>query len=50
VLVNLAFRQSFLSYQNGNAAYGAFLAFYAAGVAVTYVVYLRSRRRPTAAA
>jgi NNP family nitrate/nitrite transporter-like MFS transporter len=50
VLVDLAFRQSFLSYQNGNAAYGAFLAFYAAGVAVTYVVYLRPRRRPTTAA
>jgi NNP family nitrate/nitrite transporter-like MFS transporter len=50
VLVNLAFRQSFLSYHNGNAAYAAFLAFYAACFAVTYAVYLRSRRRPTAAA
>jgi hypothetical protein len=46
----LAFRQSFLSYKNGNAAYGAFLVLYAACFAVTYVVYLRSGRRPTTVA
>ncbi|MGY1807870.1 MFS transporter [Blastococcus sp. SYSU D00669] len=41
VLVNLAFRQSFLSTGSGDAAYLAFIAFYAVCVAVTWVVYLR---------
>ncbi len=41
VLVNVAFRQSFLTYQNGNGAYIGFIAFYAACFAVTWVVYLR---------
>ena len=41
VLVNVAFRQSFLTYQNGNGAYVGFIAFYAACFAVTWVVYLR---------
>jgi NNP family nitrate/nitrite transporter-like MFS transporter len=41
VLVNLAFRQSFLSYKNGNAAYIGFLAFYAVCFVVTWAVYLR---------
>jgi NNP family nitrate/nitrite transporter-like MFS transporter len=41
VLVNLAFRQSFLTFQNGNAAYIAFLAFYAVCFVVTWAVYLR---------
>jgi MFS transporter, NNP family, nitrate/nitrite transporter len=41
VLVNVAFRQSFLETGAGNAAYVAFLAFYAVCVAVTWVVYLR---------
>jgi NNP family nitrate/nitrite transporter-like MFS transporter len=41
VLVNIAFRQSFLSYKTGNAAYIGFLAFYAVCVAVTWFVYLR---------
>ena len=43
VLVNLAFRQSFLSYQSADAAYIAFIAFYALCVLVTWAVYLRSR-------
>ncbi|MGH3983050.1 MAG: nitrate/nitrite transporter [Pseudonocardiaceae bacterium] len=42
VLINLAFRQSFLTAQSsGIPAFWAFLAFYAACVVVTYVVYLR---------
>jgi NNP family nitrate/nitrite transporter-like MFS transporter len=44
VLVQVAFRQSFLSYGNGSAAYLAFIAFYAACAIVTYVVYLRPGR------
>ncbi|MDQ1636110.1 MAG: transporter, family, nitrate/nitrite transporter [Frankiaceae bacterium] len=44
VLVNLAFRQSFLSYKNGNAAYIAFIAFYAVCFVVTWAVYLRDSR------
>jgi NNP family nitrate/nitrite transporter-like MFS transporter len=41
VLVNLAFRQSFLAYKTGNAAYIAFIAYYAICFAVTWWVYLR---------
>jgi NNP family nitrate/nitrite transporter-like MFS transporter len=41
VLVNLAFRQSFLSYGTADAAYLAFIAFYALCVLVTWVVYMR---------
>jgi MFS transporter, NNP family, nitrate/nitrite transporter len=41
VLVNVAFRQSFLTYHTGNAAYLAFIAFYALCFAVTWAVYLR---------
>ena len=41
VLVNIAFRQSFLANGNGNAAYIAFIAFYVACVALTWFVYLR---------
>jgi NNP family nitrate/nitrite transporter-like MFS transporter len=41
VLVNLAFRQSFLSTKSGNAAYIGFLAFYVLCVIVTWAVYLR---------
>jgi NNP family nitrate/nitrite transporter-like MFS transporter len=44
VLVNLAFRQSFLETDNGNAAYVGFLAFYALCFVVTYLVYLRPAR------
>ena len=43
VLVNLAFRQSFLTLKNGNGAYVAFIAFYVVCVAVTWVVFLRNR-------
>ncbi|MGW2383729.1 nitrate/nitrite transporter [Streptomyces sp. NPDC001658] len=39
--INLAFRQSFLSYGSGTGAFVAFLAFYAACFAVTWAVYLR---------
>lgn len=42
VLVNLAFRQSFLTYHTGNAAYLSFIAFYVACFMLTWVVYLRS--------
>ncbi|MBM2616506.1 NarK/NasA family nitrate transporter [Actinoplanes sp. LDG1-06] len=41
VLVNLAFRQSFLATKEADAAYVAFIAFYALCVLVTWVVYLR---------
>jgi NNP family nitrate/nitrite transporter-like MFS transporter len=41
VLVNLAFRQSFLSSGSGDGAYIAFIAFYVVCVAVTWTVYLR---------
>ncbi|WP_127507126.1 nitrate/nitrite transporter [Actinoplanes solisilvae] len=41
VLVNLAFRQSFLATGSADAAYLAFIAFYAVCVAVTWVVYMR---------
>ncbi|GAA2595510.1 NarK family nitrate/nitrite MFS transporter [Dactylosporangium fulvum] len=41
VLVNLAFRESFLAYKTGDGAYIAFLAFYAICFAVTWFVYLR---------
>ncbi|MFF3910837.1 nitrate/nitrite transporter [Streptomyces sp. NPDC001848] len=45
--INLAFRQSFLSYHSGTGAFVAFLAFYAVAFAVTWAVYLR---RPAAQA
>jgi NNP family nitrate/nitrite transporter-like MFS transporter len=41
VLVNIAFRQSFLTYHTGDAAYIAFISFYVLCVFVTWVVYLR---------
>jgi NNP family nitrate/nitrite transporter-like MFS transporter len=41
VLVNVAFRQSFLETGAGTAAYVAFLAFYLVCVVVTWFVYLR---------
>ena len=41
VLVNLAFRQSFLSTGSGDGAYIAFIAYYAVCVVVTWTVYLR---------
>jgi NNP family nitrate/nitrite transporter-like MFS transporter len=45
VLVNLAFRQSFLSTGSGDGAYIAFIAFYAVCVVVTWAVYLRPGNR-----
>ncbi|MGV9564868.1 nitrate/nitrite transporter [Streptomyces sp. NPDC003480] len=39
--INLAFRQSFLSYGSGTGAFVAFLAFYAVAFVVTWAVYLR---------
>lgn len=39
--INLAFRQSFLSYGTGTGAFVAFLAFYGLCFAVTWAVYLR---------
>jgi NNP family nitrate/nitrite transporter-like MFS transporter len=41
LLINLAFRQSFAATKSGVPAFWSFLIFYAACVAVTYVVYLR---------
>jgi NNP family nitrate/nitrite transporter-like MFS transporter len=41
VLVNLAFRQSFLDTGNAQAAYVGFIAFYAVCFAVTWFAYLR---------
>lgn len=46
VLVNLAFRQSFLSTGAGNSAYVAFLGFYALCFVLTWVVYLRRQPVP----
>jgi MFS transporter, NNP family, nitrate/nitrite transporter len=40
-VINFALRESFLSAKNGNAAYIAFLAFYALCFVITYAVYLR---------
>jgi NNP family nitrate/nitrite transporter-like MFS transporter len=48
VLVNVAFRQSFLTYQSGNGAYIAFIAFYALCFALTWLVYLRTSPRKLA--
>jgi nitrate/nitrite transporter NarK len=46
VLVNLAFRQSFLAYGSGTGAYVAFIAFYTVCSALTWAVYLRPRSLP----
>ncbi|GAA1437260.1 NarK family nitrate/nitrite MFS transporter [Microlunatus lacustris] len=43
VLVNLAFRQSFLTLGNGDGAYLTIIGFYALCFAVTWVVFMRSR-------
>ena len=45
VLVNLAFRQSFLETKSADAAYAGFIAFYALCVLVTWAVYLRPGAR-----
>ncbi|WP_037675333.1 NarK/NasA family nitrate transporter [Streptomyces griseus] len=39
--INMAFRQSFLSYGSGTGAFVAFLAYYGVCFAVTWAVYLR---------
>jgi MFS transporter, NNP family, nitrate/nitrite transporter len=44
VMVNLAFRQSFLTLKNGDGAYLAFLCFYAVCFAVTWFVFLRKHK------
>jgi NNP family nitrate/nitrite transporter-like MFS transporter len=41
VLINMAFRQPFLTAKTGDPAFWAFIAFYVVCVVVTYVVYLR---------
>ncbi|HEX6522442.1 MAG TPA: nitrate/nitrite transporter [Streptosporangiaceae bacterium] len=48
VLVNIAFRQSFLATKSGSPAYIGFIAFYLTCMAATWLVYLRpsSRRLP----
>ncbi|MDP9117145.1 MAG: NarK/NasA family nitrate transporter [Actinomycetota bacterium] len=48
VLVNMAFRQSFLSSGNGNGAYIAFIGFYLVCVGLTWFVYLRKSTRKLA--
>ncbi|MFE6283129.1 nitrate/nitrite transporter [Streptomyces sp. NPDC057877] len=45
--INLAFRQSFISYGSGTGAFVAFLAFYVVCFVVTWAVYLRRTTRPT---
>ncbi len=45
VLVNLAFRQSFLTTKSANAAYVSFIVFYAICFVVTYVVYIRQSEK-----
>jgi NNP family nitrate/nitrite transporter-like MFS transporter len=45
VLVNVAFRQSFLSTGKADGAYIAFIAFYALCALVTWAVYLRPGKR-----
>ncbi|WP_405614533.1 nitrate/nitrite transporter [Streptomyces sp. NBC_00076] len=47
--INLAFRQSFLSYGSGTGAFVAFLAFYGACFVVTWAVYLRRPARQATA-
>jgi len=44
VLVNLAFRQAFLTSKTGDAAYIGFAVFYAVCAVVTWTVYLRPSR------
>ena len=45
VLVNIAFRQSFLASGTGNAAYIGFIAFYVICVCLTWLFYLRAATR-----
>ncbi|OPC79864.1 MFS transporter [Embleya scabrispora] len=48
VLVNIAFRESFLDSGRGDAAYLAFLGYYAFCLVLTWAVYLRSAARRSA--
>ncbi len=48
VLVNIAFRQSFLSSKDGNAAYIAFISYYVLCMIITWAVYLRTSPRKLA--
>jgi MFS transporter, NNP family, nitrate/nitrite transporter len=48
VLVNIAFRQSFLAYSTGDAAYLTFIAFYLICTVVAWVVYLGPSRKQAA--
>ena len=48
VLVNIAFRQSFLHTKNGDAAYIGFIAFYLVCVVVTWAVYVRAGKNKLA--
>jgi NNP family nitrate/nitrite transporter-like MFS transporter len=48
VLVNIAFRQSFLSYGTGNGAYIAFIGYYVICALITWAVYLRNSRHKLA--
>ena len=43
VMVNLAFRQSFLTLKNGDGAYVAFIAFYIVCCLITWAVFIRQR-------
>lgn len=43
VLINLAFRESFLAVKSGVPAFVVFLVFYAVCVVITWAVYLRTR-------
>jgi NNP family nitrate/nitrite transporter-like MFS transporter len=45
VLVNVAFRQSFLATDGGDGAYIAFIAFYLVCIATTWAVYERPSPR-----
>ncbi|GAA4831649.1 nitrate/nitrite transporter [Actinomycetospora corticicola] len=47
LLINLAFRQSFLTVKSGVPAFWAFLAFYAVCFVVTYLVYMRNAKAAT---
>jgi NNP family nitrate/nitrite transporter-like MFS transporter len=44
VLVNIAFRQSFLAYKTGDGAYIAFIAYYLVCALITWTVYVRRSR------
>ncbi|HVW40760.1 MAG TPA: nitrate/nitrite transporter [Amycolatopsis sp.] len=49
LLINLAFRQSFLSTKSGLSAFVGFLIFYGVCFVVTWVVYLRKSSAPVSA-